>query len=301
MGKAAFSPFPVFPVLTGSMHYWHFIFRYQSQKCSIKTVRKVGNCTDNTIKCRNSAEKHLKNFRCTWGWIISILDAHKNKYLCFHSGLTHRSLVTVWPFITTRRQHKMNSGYIRSEPCVLTCRGHWSSWPCRTAGSQSRGSSQTVDPAALHTPPPPSAAAKQKHHSSIKTWVLKKRMYTLLQNGVPLHPGTHYSCYQTTYQQDVSINCSTGWRKVRGHHGTSGLMWFCLHPAIPKHFNVMSQHTWKREELLNWSEKVTMWGPFILHVFNHKLETLYIKGWVFLQKQTDLYHNLSSGRPERRH
>lgn len=48
----------------------------------------------------------------------------------------------------------------RSECGVLTCRGRWSSWPCRTAGSQSRGSSEMADPATSHTPRPLSAAAK---------------------------------------------------------------------------------------------------------------------------------------------
>lgn len=42
----------------------------------------------------------------------------------------------------------------------LTRRGRWSSWPCTTADWQSRGSSEMVDPAALHTPPPLSAATK---------------------------------------------------------------------------------------------------------------------------------------------
>lgn len=64
-----------------------------------------------------------------------------------------------------------------------------------------------------------------------------------------------YSFYQTTYQQDMSVDCSAGWREVRRHHGTSGLVWFCFHPAIPKHFYVMSQHTWERErDKLCWNE-----------------------------------------------
>lgn len=48
------------------------------------------------------------------------------------------------------------------EPGVLTSRGHWNSWPCKTADRQIHDSSEMVDPAALHTLPPLSADTKHK-------------------------------------------------------------------------------------------------------------------------------------------
>lgn len=68
-----------------------------------------------------------------------------------------------------------------------------------------------------------------------------------------------YSFYQTTYQQDMSADCSAGWREVGRHRGTSGLVWLCLHPAIPKHFYVLSQHTWKRERDV-WKNSLVCWN-----------------------------------------
>lgn len=53
----------------------------------------------------------------------------------------------------------------RFKVSVLTCRGHWSSWPCKTEERQTRGSSETVAPAASHTPPPLSVAPAHEHKS----------------------------------------------------------------------------------------------------------------------------------------
>lgn len=50
-----------------------------------------------------------------------------------------------------------------------------------------------------------------------------------------------------TYQQDMVIDRSAGRREVRRHCGTQSLVRFCFHPAVSKHLDVMSQHTWRRE------------------------------------------------------
>lgn len=47
----------------------------------------------------------------------------------------------------------------------------------------------------------------------------------------------------SSHQQDVSISSSAGGGETRGNHGTLDLTRLRLHPAVPKHFYVMSQHT----------------------------------------------------------
>lgn len=47
----------------------------------------------------------------------------------------------------------------------------------------------------------------------------------------------------SSHQQDVSVSGSAGGGETRGNTGTLGLTRLRLHPAVPKHFYVMSQHT----------------------------------------------------------
>lgn len=57
-------------------------------------------------------------------------------------------------------------------------------------------------------------------------------------------------CGYIQYQQIMGFLCRT-WKWIeRWHHHTCGLLWFFLHPTVPKHGKIVCENTWTTQSTL---------------------------------------------------
>lgn len=73
---------------------------------------------------------------------------------------------------------------------------------------------------------------------------------------------TNSQCLCIQYQQIMGLLCRTGKWVERWHHWTWELLWFLLHPTVPKHGKIVCEHTWNTQSTI------------VNFLHNHSIENL---------------------------